>query len=427
MPTLYAVVDCNNFFVSCERAFNPSLEGKPVIVLSNNDGCAVSRSDEAKALGIPMGVPAFKIKDLIKEKKVQVFSSNFELYGDMSSRIMKTLEDCAPTVEYYSVDEAFLPLRFVTTEDYSIWAEQVRHKIVSHTGIPVSIGIGSTRTLAKIANEFAKKWAVCNGVFSFAGMSQQQIDHYLQQLPVEAIWGVGYKSARVLNQAKIMTAYDLTQTNEQTIRKYLKVMGVRTRAELLGTSCAAFSENRAPKKGITSSRSFGERLTELADLEAAVASYVDTACHKLRKQSSVAHFLTVYIRTSYHTKSEPYYGNAKTVGLEVASNYTPTFIAHAKALLKQIYKPGVRYAKAGIFLSGIHSQATIQQHLYLEKENAAVPIRQQVSAALDAVRSRYGRRSIGYAASTTRTHWQGKSQQRTPRFTTHLTELLRAY
>ncbi len=427
MPTMFAVVDCNNFFVSCERAFNPGLENKPVIVLSNNDGCAVSRSNEAKALGIPMGAPLFKIRDLVQEHGVRVFSSNFELYGDMSSRIMKTLEEFSPEVEYYSVDEAFIPLSFYSADQYETWAEKVRTTIMQYTGIPVSIGIAPTRTLAKAANEFAKKWEICNGVFSFAALSQTQINYYLQQLPVGDVWGIGYTSARTLQTANIYTAYDLIQTSELTVRKYLKIMGVRTRAELLCISCAAFSENRAPKKGILSSRSFGQRVTELHDLEEAVASYIDTACHKLRKQHSVARFLTVYIRSSYYSKTEPYYGNSMTMALPIASNYTPTFIQYGLQMLKKIFKPGVRYAKAGVFLSEITPQHTIQQHLFLQKENNQIGVRQSISDAVDAVRNRYGRSSIGFAAAGIHKKWQGKNEQRTPRYTTHLTELLTAY
>lgn len=427
MQKIFAVVDCNNFFVSCERVFNPSLENKPVIVLSNNDGCAVSRSNEAKALGIPMGVPLFKIRELVRQHKVKVFSSNFELYGDMSSRIMKTLEELSPEVEYYSVDEAFIPISFYSPEDYVAWAEKVRTTIMQYTGIPVSIGIAPSRTLAKVANEFSKKWDICNGVFSFVGMHQEKINYYLQELPVENIWGIGYKSARMLHKAKIYTAYDLTQTSELTIRKYLKIMGVRTRAELLGISCAALSENRAPKKGILSSRSFGQRVTKLSDLEEAVASYIDTACHKLRKQKSVARFLTVYIRNSYYSKTEQYYGNSMTMAVPIATNYTPTFISHGLSMLKKIFKPGVHYAKAGVFLSDITPQTAVQQHLFLTKENAEIPVRQNISDAIDTVRNRYGRKSIGFAATGIQKKWQGKHEQQTPRYSTHLTELLTAY
>lgn len=426
MKKNFAVVDCNNFFVSCERAFNPSLENKPVVVLSNNDGCAVSRSNEAKALGIPMGAPLFKFKDLVREHGVRVFSSNFELYGDMSSRIMRTLEELSPDVEYYSVDEAFIPLSFHTDADYSIWAEKVRSTVVKYTGVPVSIGIGASRTLAKAANEFAKKWEVCNGVFSFVGLPSEKISYYLTQLQVEDVWGIGHKSALTLRSAKIYTAFDVTQTNEETIRKYLKIMGVRTRAELLGTSCAAFSENRAPKKSICSTRSFGERVTKLEDLSEAVASYIDTACHKLRKQHSVAQFLTVAIRTSYYSKTQEYYGNSMTVGLPVASNYTPNFITHGLSILKKLYKPGVRYAKAGVYLSNITPETKVQQHLFLEKENTDIPLRQNISTAIDSVRSRYGKKSIGFAAMGVNKTWRMKSENRTPRYTTHLTELLTA-
>lgn len=427
MKKMYAVVDCNNFFVSCERAFNPSLENKPVVVLSNNDGCVVSRSNEAKQAGIPMGAPIFKWKDVVREKKIKVFSSNFVLYGDMSGRVMKTLESLSPVVEYYSIDEAFIPLSLYSEADYYSWAEKVRETILQHTGIPVSIGIAKTRTLAKVANEFAKKWDVCNGVFSFVGMEEEKIFKYLSDLPVENIWGVGYRSARTLHTAKIYTALDLVKTDEQIIRKYLKIMGVRTRMELLGTSCAAFSENRGPRKGIASTRSFGKRITIKEDLAEAIATYVDTACHKLRKQKSVARFLTVHIRTSFHSQTQPYYGRSSTVALPVPSNYTPTFITHAMEELSKIFKPGIQYYKAGVFLSEITSEDAIQQHLFLENHNSQISTQKEVSNAIDSVRTRFGKRLISFGAMGLGNSWTMKSENRTPRYSTELSEILVAH
>ena len=427
MKRMYAVVDCNNFFVSCERAFNPALENKPVVVLSNNDGCVVSRSNEAKKAGIPMGAPIFKWRDVVREKKITVLSSNFVLYGDMSTRVMRILEELSPVVEQYSIDEAFIPVIFYNEADYTTWAEKVRRTILQQTGIPVSIGIAPTRTLAKAANEFAKTWEICNGVFSFAGMDEEKVQYYLKQLQVEDIWGVGYRSARTLHTAKIYTAYDLIQTNEQVVRKYLKVMGVRTRMELLGTSCAAFSENRGPRKGIASTRSFGKRITEEADLAEAIASYVDTACHKLRKQHSVARFLTVYIRTSFHSRTQEYYGKSSTVALPVASNYTPLFITESRKLLKKIFKPGIQYYKAGVFLSDITSETVVQQHLFRGTDNTQIPIHKNVSSAIDAVRARFGKKMVTFGAMGVHNNWTMKSEHRTPRYSTELSEILVAH
>jgi DNA polymerase V len=337
---------------------------------------------------------------------------------------MQTLEELSPTVEYYSIDEAFIPLSLYSSQDYDTWAEKVRDTIMQYTGIPVSIGIAPSRTLAKAANEFAKKWEICNGVFSFVGMSEEKVAYYLQQLPVEAVWGIGYKSARTLQAAAIYTAHDLTQTCESTIRKYLKIMGVRTRAELLGTSCITLSENRAPKKGILSSRSFGKKVMKLEELGEAVASYIDTACHKLRKQDCVARILTIYIRSSLYSKTQAYYSKSMTLALPIASNYTAIFITHGLSMLKKIFKPGVTYAKAGVFLSEISPQTAVQQHLFLTQENSKIPLRQNISNAIDSVRKRYGEKSIGFAAAGIEKKWQGKNEQRTPRYTTQITELL---
>lgn len=424
---VFALVDCNNFFVSCERAFDPSLENRPVVVLSSNDGCCVSRSNEAKALGIPMGVPLFKITDLVKKHNVAVLSSNYELYGNMSARIMKILADHCPQIEYYSVDEAFLPLQLHNKTEYEKMATHLRTTIKQHTGIPVSIGIAATRTLAKAANELAKKWDILNGVFSFVEMPTDKVHYYLESLAVENIWGIGYKSARKLYAAKITNALQFITADELLLRKHLKIMGVRTQMELLGTSCIKFSELRAVKKGICSSRSFGKKITELPELEEAVATFIDTACNKLRKQKSVARFLTVYIRSSYFSKYHPYYGKSMTVGLPIASNYTPDFITSALEIVRKLFKPGILYAKAGVFLTDITPEKAIQQHLFLEELNSNQILHQSISHSIDSIRQRFGTKSITFGAMGVKRRWHARCDKRSKRYTTNLNELLQVH
>jgi DNA polymerase V len=426
MQKIFALVDCNNFYVSCERAFNPSLEGRPVVVLSSNDGCCVSRSDEAKELGVPMGIPLFKIKDLVHQHKIVVLSSNYELYADMSARVMNLLETFISQIEYYSVDEAFLPLPYGTTETYEKLGEEMRLAIKKQTGIPVSIGIGPTRTLAKVANELARHNPLFGGVFSFVGMQQKQIDSYLQLLPVEDVWGIGRKSALVLKKIRINTAYDITTASEAVLRKYLKVMGARTRLELLGTSCLSFSELRNPKKGICSTRSFGKKITNLQFLEEAVSTYIDTACNKLRKQKSVARYLTVHIRSSYFSKTQEYVSASKTIALPIATSYTPTFISSGIALLRQIYQPGVEYAKAGVYLTEITQAAAVQQHLLNPELNSQLVVTAKVSSSVDEIRKKFGNKSLIFGSMGITKNWLVRSEHRTPRYTTKLSEVLTA-
>lgn len=427
MPFAFLVVDCNNFFVSCERVFNPGIEGKPTIVLSNNDGCCVSRSAEAKALGIPMGVPLFKIKDLVAANKVHVFSSNFELYGDMSRRVMKILTMRFPKIEQYSVDEAFIPVSYASAEEFTEIAQQVRAEILQHVGIPVSIGIASSRTLAKAGNDLAKRWDIFGGVFSFVGLSPEQHTYYLEKIAVEDVWGVGRKSAVKLQEAGIYTALDLVKAPPLFIKKKLSILGLRTQQELLGTSCVIFSELKALRKGICCSRSFGERLTEKNEIWQALKSFVDSACSTLRSQHSIAQSLTVYIRTSHFLPEEKRYGASRTHLLSLPDSYTPTFIAAAHQLLDELYKPGFPYAKAGVFLTHISPENLLPQGLFSQIENAAILHNRKVSTTIDAIRKAHGKYSIQYGLLRKKHSWTGQSNRRSQRYSTRLNELLVAH
>jgi DNA polymerase V len=294
----FLLIDCNNFFVSCERVFNPALKNKPVIVLSSNDGCVIARSNEAKLLGIPMGIPAFQCADLVKKHNIQVFSSNFALYGDMSNRIMYTLAQYVTALEIYSIDEAFLFIPEVTQSEelnnfyYTEYAQFLRKKVLQHTGIPISIGIGPTKTLAKVANKIAKKNSEHNGVFD---ITHRDKDTILEQLDVRDIWGIGSRYAKFLHAYGIHTARDFMHSNEQWIKKKLTVFGHKTLLELRGVSCLHVEEITSEKKSITVSRSFGRSVTSYIELQESVAHYISMAAQKLRAQNMAAGVITVFI------------------------------------------------------------------------------------------------------------------------------------
>jgi DNA polymerase V len=285
MQRVYSLIDCNNFYVSCERVFNPKLEGKPVIVLSNNDGCVIARSNESKALGIGMGVPVFKCKDLIKKHKIQVYSSNYTLYADMSQRVMDTLAQFTSDVEVYSIDEAFLSLSEFMSLNLTEYARDIRSTVKRWTGIPVSIGIGSTKTLAKVANKLSKRNPQYGGVFDIT--SHTQMNELLEQIRVEDIWGIGRQYTKLLNQNGIYTALQLKNASDTWIRKHMSVSGLRTVWELRGISCIPLEEAPPSKKAIISSRSFGRPVESLEELKEAIASYISRASEKLRAQQSV--------------------------------------------------------------------------------------------------------------------------------------------
>lgn len=293
---MFALVDCNNFYVSCERVFNPALIGKPVVVLSNNDGCFIARSDEAKALGLPMGGPAFKFRDILRKNRVRIFSANFPLYGDMSSRVMATIGDLAPEIEIYSIDEAFIDLGGFSRFGLERHAARIRSTVRKHTGIPVSIGIGSTKTLAKAANRMAKKNPGYEGVCMLC--TKKEVLDALATLKVEDIWGIGRQWSRLLETRNIRTALDYSRTPASWIRKNLHIPGIRIQEELNGHSCLPLEQVRPPKQSICTSRSFGRTVISQDELQQAVATFAGKCARKLRQEGSVASMITVFICTS---------------------------------------------------------------------------------------------------------------------------------
>ncbi len=318
--SVFALLDCNNFYVSCERVFNPRLENRPVIVLSNNDGCAVARSNEAKALGIKMGSPFFKIRHILDYHKVQVFSSNYALYGDMSMRVMQTLAAFTPAMEIYSIDEAFLDMTRFTFTGLTDYGTTIRQKVKQDTGIPVSIGIATSKTLAKVANKIAKKSARANGVLDLTNTTYQ--DKALEITPVADVWGIGRKYAAFLTMRGIKTAKDFKYADPKMIQKKMGINGIKTQKELCGESCYPMEENPPSKKSISVSRSFKKPVTDKNDLSEAVCSYIARGAEKLRKQNSLAEAMTVYVTTN-RFKQENFYCNATTCSFPTGTQGPP--------------------------------------------------------------------------------------------------------
>lgn len=426
MKNIFALVDCNNFYVSCERIFNPSLENKPVIVLSNNDGCCVARSNEAKKLGIKMGEPYFKVKDLIEKNKVEVFSSNYELYGDISHRVAETLFTFTPDVEIYSIDEAFLNLGKLAISDYSKKGLDIRERILKWTNIPVSVGIAPTKTLCKIANERVKKNKDYNGVLSLINKSEEEIDEILKQIEVGDVWGIGRQYSKKLNSENIYTAYDFKYSNPKFIQKIMTINGLRTQEELKGISCIPLEHEIPDKKGICSSRSFGRHVTSFNELKEAISSYVTTASEKLRSQNSKCYKITVFIRTNHFRINDKQYANAKSYHFLESTSYTPDLIKAATHLLKQIYKEGYKYQKAGVFLTEIVPEEETQKALFnMDLFQYKSPKKDFLIKQIDVLNSRFGNNSIIFASSGIKKDWKMKTEKRSPRFTTNLNEILK--
>ncbi|MBR9869519.1 MAG: translesion error-prone DNA polymerase V subunit UmuC [Gammaproteobacteria bacterium] len=364
---VFALVDCNNFYASCEKLFRPDLRNTPVVVLSNNDGCVVARSKEAKALGIKMGVPVHHIKQEIRQYGIQLFSSNYTLYGDMSHRVMMTLEAMAPKVDVYSIDEAFLDLTGLERlMSYQNFGQQVKDTVHQNVGLPVCVGIAPTRTLAKLANYAAKKYPATGGVVDLTNPARQR--RLLARVPVDEVWGVGRKIAAKLQAMNIVTAVQLADTDLATLRKRFSVVLERTARELNGVPCLPWEDAPLPKKQIMCSRSFGQPVYALANLEEAVTHFAARATEKLRGGQQYAGELMVFIRTNPFKSTVPQYSKSASVRFISASQDSRVIVQHALNLLRSIYRDGFEYAKAGVMLSELTDDSALQDDLFGSSE-----------------------------------------------------------
>ncbi|GAB1366270.1 Y-family DNA polymerase [Candidatus Cloacimonadaceae bacterium] len=415
---IVALVDCNNFYVSCERVFNPALLGKPVAVLSNNDGCLVSRSQEIKDLKIPMGAPGFKYEALIKKHGGTLLSSNYALYGDMSARVMEVLAMFTPELEIYSIDEAFMWLNGFRTRDLEEFGRRVKRTVFKWTGIPVSVGISTTKTLAKIANHFAKRIPGFKG--SLCLLDDSRIEKALARTPVAEIWGVGRQYDKFLRQNKIETALQLRDAPDKFIDHYMTSVGHKTVLELRGYACIELDEVPAAKKSIVNSRSFGKQVSELAELREAVSNYITRAAEKLRKQKSVAGYLMVFLSTN-RFKEGPQYNNSLSTTLFPPTAYTPELIRIALQLLDELYLPGFEYKKAGVMFADIVSENDVP--LSFMEVNYLDDKRKQLMDTIDKLNRKFGQDTLFYASSGLQKDWQMRRAKLSPAYTTRWPDL----
>lgn len=387
---MFALADCNNFYASCERVFRPDLQGKPVIVLSNNDGCAVARSNEAKALGIKMGDPLFKIRDIVEKHNVAVFSGNMALYGDMSQRVRWVLEDYAPAVEVYSIDEAFLDLRGMENIDFDAYAKKISSECWRLTSIPVSVGIAPTKTLAKIASKLCKQYPKLQGGCYMH--RPQDIEKVLRKFPIEDVWGIGRKTARKLHDRNISTAWEFTQMDEGLVRGLFCIVGLRTWQELRGIPAIEFEDTIEAKQSICVSRSFAKEITEVGELAEQVANFAASAAEKLRAQHSACVEMMVFAYTNRFKENEPQTYGSVLVSYPEATNDHRAIVAAAVNATREVYKRGYGYKKAGVVISKLIPESGVVRSLF--SDTAAIERESKLSSAMDAINHTFGRGAV---------------------------------
>lgn len=411
---MFGLVDCNNFYASCERVFNPYWEKRPVVVLSNNDGCVIARSNEAKALGIKMGVPAYQIKEIVSEHEVAVFSSNYTLYGDMSGRVMSILAELAPELEIYSIDEAFLNLEGI--KDLTTIGGNIINKVTRGTGIPVSLGVACTKTLAKVANKFAKKYPAYNRLCIID--SEEKRIKALQLFEINNVWGIGRKQAAKLEKQGVKTAYDFTQLSEIWVRKNMTVTGERTWKELRGVSCIDLESAPPSKKQICTSRSFGKMLTDIETIAEAIATHASACARKLREQKSFARSLMVFIHTNNFREDLPQYWKNTVVHLPVPTNDTQEIVHYALSGLKMIYRENYQYKKAGVIITEITEGAQLGLFDSINRKRQEL-----LMQTIDKINGEHGHR-VKLAIQGTGNDWKLKQEQLSGHYTTDINEII---
>lgn len=418
---MFALCDVNSFYASCETVFRPDLKGRPVVVLSNNDGCVIARSAEAKPF-VKMGEPYFKQKDIFRRHGVICFSSNYELYADMSNRVMTTLEELSPRCEIYSIDEAFCDLTGVRNcRDLTDYGREIRETVLQRTHLTVGVGIAQTKTLAKLANHAAKKWQrQTGGVVDLSNIEKQR--KLMAALPVDEVWGVGRRISKKLEAMGIKTVLQLADTDIRFIRKHFNVVLERTVRELRGESCLGLEEFAPVKQEIICSRSFGGRITEYHEMRQAICSYASRAAEKLRGEHQYCRFISAFVKTSPFALNEPYYGNSASVKLLTPTQDSRDIIAAATRCLDAIWKDGHRYQKAGVMLGDFYSQGVAQLNLF--DDNAPRKNSEALMEVLDHLNAKGGRGTLYFAGQGIQTGWQMKREMLSPRYTTRYSDLL---
>ena len=419
---MYALVDCNNFYASCERVFQPQYNGKPVVILSNNDGCVISRSNEAKEVGVPMGAPEFKIRELIKEKNVKVFSSNYPLYGDLSNRVMKTLEAFTPNLEIYSIDEAFLNFDGMSISDYHDYGIQMKKRVQKWVGIPVCVGFAPTKALSKVANRIAKKFQDRTQGIYVIDTEEKRIKA-IKWTKIEDVWGIGRRLTKKMMAHNILTAYDFTKPqHEAWIRKEMGIIGMRLKYELEGKSVLDLEPIREQKKSIATTRSFPKQISEFDDLRERIATFSAVCAEKLRKQKSCCQTIIVMLVIDKHKyQSQKYYFN-KAVTLPYSTNSTLTISNVAISMLKDLYKgnEGIKFKKAGVIVTELIDEDKKQLQLF-EEEN---PKHLAIMKAMDFLNAKIGDRKVKLGTQNLNLTWNMKQNHLSPRFTTRFNEIL---
>lgn len=417
---MYALVDCNNFYASCERLFQPHLRNCPIVVLSNNDGCVIARSDEAKALGIAMGTPAHLAQEQFKAHNIRVFSSNYTLYGDMSDRVMQTLTQFAPTLELYSIDEAFLDFSELTFTDLTRLALRIRRTVIHDIGIPVSVGVAPTKTLAKMANRYAKKKFKSIGVFYAA--SNELVTQMLEDTEVGDIWGIGRQYAKLLQGHGFQTALDLARAPEAWMRTHLTVVGQRLWNELNGIPSIAWETESAPKQNICTSRSFGKLTGDKKLLREAVSNYAAQCAKKLRAQASVCSSINVFLNTNPHKTDHPQYMPSITLECETPTADAGEIIAYALKGLDLVYRSGYRFMKCGVIVHGLQSETTVQQSLFDTRDRAKT---KKANDAMDQINRLLGKEAVRMAVQQFDNRYRLRADHLSPRFTTRFSDILK--
>ncbi|HSX35264.1 MAG TPA: Y-family DNA polymerase [Candidatus Saccharimonadales bacterium] len=425
MADVYALIDCNNFFVSCERLFRPDLEGKPVVVLSSNDGCVVARSNESKRLGIPMGAPAFKWRETFRREKVTTFSANFGIYGDVSKRINSLLATVTPRIEIYSVDESFLDISSLPLDDYAAWAREVRASILKNIGVPVSIGIAPSKTLAKLASEIGKTQEEYNGVFSFFGLSEEERHAALNSIPIGDVWGVGWRLTPRLKAEGVGTAWALSQLRPQYAQSLMGIHGRQLVSELNGTACHGLTREHASAKSVMRSRTFGEDTQAAHVLESAIASMAARGSYQLRREKLLARRIGFFTNTNRH---KPGYRRwVRELVLPQPTSDTGVVTSLLVDELGKAFNPQQRYHRLGVFLYDLIPENALQTDVFGLVSTGAHDKSTARMRALDSINAKHGKGKIYYAAEDLGTSWQPKHQIRSPRYLSDWGELPEAH
>ncbi|MBN2766313.1 MAG: Y-family DNA polymerase [Paludibacteraceae bacterium] len=415
---MFALIDCNNFYASCERVFNPSLNNKPVVVLSNNDGCVIARSNEAKSLGIPMGAPAFQIKELVENGNVHVFSSNFALYGDMSNRVMTVLAAFCPKMEIYSIDEAFLDFSGFELHDIENIGREMRKRVLQWTGIPVSVGFAPTKALAKVANRIAKKFSERTGGVYRIETEEQRIKA-LKWLKIEDVWGIGRRHARRLHEMNVLNAYQFTQLPDRWVRDMMTVVGLRLKHDLEGKPTLQLDDVK-DKKSIATTRTFESNYTDFAAVKERVASFAVSCAEKLRRQQSFCNSVMVFLHTNGFRDDQPQYNKNIVIKLPYATNSSIELVKFAVMALERIFVQGYGYKKAGVIVGDFSHQDNQQLSIFDNRNVKHI----ELMKAVDKINHSIGQQKIRLAAQDIGRVWKMKQEKLSPRYTTNINEII---